>query len=152
MRNMAPAMAFHGLLNEDAAMPTINEDKVCFVIVKAREFDIAIDGMGSDGSNESDDRSSTAYSEQSGDVAQSEVRGFIAALDEDEQAELVALLWTGRGDFDVADWDAAVAQAKERADGPTADYLLGTPLVSDHLEEGMSYFNMSCQSFEEGRL
>jgi hypothetical protein len=34
----------------------------------------------------------------------------------------------------------------------TADYLLGTPLVGDFLEEGLSMLGYSCEEFEMGRL
>ena len=34
----------------------------------------------------------------------------------------------------------------------TANYLLGMPLVSDYLEEGLSLFGLSCDDFEINRL
>ena len=34
----------------------------------------------------------------------------------------------------------------------TASYLMGEPLVSDYLEEGLSQFGFSCAEFEIGRL
>ena len=34
----------------------------------------------------------------------------------------------------------------------TADYLLGTPLRADFLEEGLSQFGRSCEEFEVGRV
>lgn len=34
----------------------------------------------------------------------------------------------------------------------TANYLLGMPLVSDYLEEGLSLFGLSCEDFEINRL
>jgi Protein of unknown function (DUF3775) len=31
-------------------------------------------------------------------------------------------------------------------------YLLGTPLLADFLEEGLTQFGLSCEEFEFGRL
>ena len=80
------------------------------------------------------------------------MKAFIDAMDEDEQCELVALCWVGRGDFSPDEWEDAVAEARSRRQGSTAEYLIGTPLVSDYLEEGLSKFDLSCEGFEMGRL
>jgi len=37
-----------------------------------------------------------------------EIRGFLESLNEDEATELLALVWVGRGDFDVDEWEEAV--------------------------------------------
>jgi hypothetical protein len=47
-------------------------------------------------------------------------------------------MWVGRGDYEVDEWDTAVAQAAESANDRTADYLIGTPLLGDFLAEGLS--------------
>jgi hypothetical protein len=52
------------------------------------------------------------------------------------QAELVALLWTGRGDAEPEAWEETVQMARERRDTPTTRYLLGQPLAAEHWEEG----------------
>jgi hypothetical protein len=70
------------------------------------------------------------------DRAEGELRAFIDQLNEDEAAELVALFWIGRGSFEAEDWDEAVETARAEATTPTADYLLGSPHFSDHLEAG----------------
>ena len=51
--------------------------------------------------------------------------------------ELVALTWLGRGDFGADEWQTAVAQARDSWNERTADYLIGTPLAADYLEEGL---------------
>jgi hypothetical protein len=40
-----------------------------------------------------------------------EIRGFIGALNEDEQIDLVALAWLGRGDGTIDEWDELRADA-----------------------------------------
>jgi uncharacterized protein DUF3775 len=69
--------------------------------------------------------------------AKPELRGLIERLDTDEQAELIAIMWVGRGTFEPEDWADALATAQEEATTPCFDYLLGTPHFPDHLEAGM---------------
>ena len=58
-------------------------------------------------------------------------------LNIDEAAELVALVWLGRGDFDAADYTQAVDEARDRAFAATSTYLLRMPMLADHLEGGL---------------
>ncbi|MEL6101959.1 MAG: DUF3775 domain-containing protein [Pseudomonadota bacterium] len=83
------------------------------------------------------------------DRAEGELRGLIDRLDEDDQAELVALMWIGRGSFDAADWEAALATATQEATTPCSDYLIGTPHFSDHLEAGLDALGISIRDTEE---
>jgi hypothetical protein len=133
-------------------MPDINVDKVCFVIVKAREFDIQDESPVASGSNATDDNFVSVFRSDGADSVRKELSAFVESMDEDEQHELVALCWLGRGDFSKEEWDDAVEEAASRRGKPTADYLIGIPLVSDYLEEGLSQFGLSCEGFETGRL
>ncbi|WP_435311044.1 DUF3775 domain-containing protein [Primorskyibacter sedentarius] len=81
--------------------------------------------------------------------AEGELRAFIDALNEDEQAELVALMWIGRGSFEVDDLQEAIATAKQEATTPTADYLIGTPHLSDHLESALEALGISASDEED---
>ena len=132
-------------------MPDINSEKVCFVIIKAREFDIQ-EPLDADDSNASDDHFMSVYADSKVNSVRKELKEFIDSMDEDEQWELVALCWIGRGDFSPEEWKNVVAEARSRRQGSTADYLIGIPLVSDYLEEGLSKFELSCQGLEAGRL
>lgn len=139
-------------------MPTlsISSEKVCYLIVKAREFDVQDviaepDDAHDDGSNGSDDRMIAVLEQRSDNAVVEEIRSFVDDLSEEEQADLVALSQLGRGDGTLGDWEAMHNQAMREQDGRTAAYLLGQPLVSDYLEEGLSQFGFSCAEFEEGR-
>ena len=66
-----------------------------------------------------------------------EVSELIEDLNEDEQADLVALVWIGRGDFDADGFEEARTLAKERREEPTSDYLLAMPLLPSFLETGL---------------
>ena len=59
---------------------------------------------------------------------------------------MVALAWIGRGDFQPEEWKIAVAQAKERAEGPTWKYLLKIQFGPDDLEDALSAFGRSCEA------
>ena len=86
------------------------------------------------------------------DRAEGELRGLIDRLDTDEQAELVAIMWIGRGAFEPADFDEAVETAEAEATTPCADYLLGTPHFPDHLEAGMEALGASLAEDEDALL
>jgi hypothetical protein len=134
-------------------MLRIDPEKVCFIVVKAREFDVPEDVVEDDpGSNSSDEGFRSVLAAYPDDPTYEELKSFIDALNEDEQIELVALAWVGRGDYTAKEWSRAVKDARERREGATSDYLLGTPLLPDLLEEGLAAHGLSCTEFEAGRL
>ena len=104
------------------------------------------------GSNPADEDFREVLADYPDDPTYEEIKTYIDGLNEDEQAELVALVWLGRGDYSAKEWNRAVADARERHAGSTADYLLGTPLLPDLIEEGLSQLGVSCTAFEEGHL
>jgi len=86
------------------------------------------------------------------DRAEGELRGFIDRLTEEEQVALVAVMWIGRGAFEAEDLAEALETAAAEASTPTADYLLGTPHLADHLEAGMDALDLNVSSEEEDLL
>lgn len=86
------------------------------------------------------------------DRAEAELRAFIDNLPEDEKHELVAVMWIGRGAFDAEELEEAVRTAESEATTPTADYLIGTPHLSDHLEAGMEALGLSLADDEDDLL
>ena len=86
------------------------------------------------------------------DRAEGELRGFIERLNEDEQASLVAVMWIGRESFMRDELGDAIATAKAEATAPTVDYLLGSPHLSDHLENGMEELGISLSDEEDDLL
>jgi hypothetical protein len=70
---------------------------------------------------------------------------FIAGLDVDEQIDLVALTWLGRGDASVEEWDDLRSEAARTRNERIPAYLLGLPLLPEHLEEGLSQFGRACE-------
>ncbi|WP_434734292.1 DUF3775 domain-containing protein [Rhizobium sp. YTUHZ044] len=86
------------------------------------------------------------------DVVEKELESAIWALNEDEQIDLVALAWLGRGDGDASEWDDLRHQAAEAHNNRTAAYLLGLPLLPDYLEEALDQFGESSAAAMEGKL
>ena len=138
---------------DDLPALTISSDKVCYLIVKAREFDAKDEETESDsGSNPSDDRMIAVLDETGDDPVEEELTGFIDALGEDEQIDLVAMTWLGRGDGGIEDWNDIRQQAADEHNQHTSSYLLGIPLLPDYLESALEAFGQSCEGVEAGHL
>jgi hypothetical protein len=132
---------------------TISPEKVCFVIIKAKEYDAKDEVTEPDpGSNPSDDKEVAVLEEHKDDPVVEELTSFINSLSEDEQIDLVTLAWLGRDDYSASDWPAVREQAVRAHNERTAEYLLGMPLVGDFLEEGLSMLGYSCEEYQIGRL
>jgi hypothetical protein len=122
----------------------ISPEKVAFLIEKAREFDVKEGASDPDsGSNAADDGMIDVLEDNGQDPVMREITGFINALTEDEQIDLVALMRLGRGDGTVDEWDDLRREAADGRNGRTAQYLLGEPMLGDLLAEGLDAFGVS---------
>src|ERR1700682_6532097 len=122
----------------------ISAEKVGFLIEKTREFDVKEGASDSDsGSNGADDNMIDVLEDDGGDPVVREITGFINAMTEDEQIDLVALMRLGRGDGTIEEWDELRREAAAGRDRHTARSLLGEPLVSDYLAEGLAAFGLT---------
>lgn len=102
-------------------MLPISSDKIAEVIILARELD----------------------------RAEGEFLGFVDQLTDDEKYGLVAVFWIGRGSFEPEDLAEALRTAEQEATIPTADYLLGSPHLADHLEAGLEALGIDAGSEED---
>ncbi|CAN7721030.1 DUF3775 domain-containing protein [Bradyrhizobium sp. LjRoot220] len=122
----------------------ISREKIGFLIEKAREFDVKEATSDPDsGSNAADDEMIDVLQDNGKDPVVREITGFISALSEDEQVDLVALMRLGRGDGTIEEWSDLRRQAAEGRNGRTASYLLGEPMLGDLLAEGLDEFRLS---------
>ncbi len=124
---------------------TIAPDTVRLIIEKARTVSAAVNEDYQDGAEHEVEIDADAHDphhhdglaeEETEDLTERELRQIIRELNVDEAAELIALTWIGRGDYDAAEFSDAVAEARQRNYRP-ARYLLGIPLLGDYLEEGL---------------
>ena len=120
-------------------MIDLNPESVRSVINHAREFQGEA-SMESETAPESlaDDQAFEQLTEYQGDERYTELRNIIEDLEPDQQRTLVALMWIGRGDYTLDEWDEALGYAAEADSVSTADYLIATPLLADYLAEGLS--------------
>jgi Protein of unknown function (DUF3775) len=120
---------------------TIALEKVDYVIVKARQFDVKEgDSDPDEGSNPTDDGQADVLEDGGEDAVRQELVSFINAMDVDEKAELVALAWLGRGTYEIDEWQTALETAKTEHAKRTAQYLLDLPLLGDYLADGLAEF------------
>jgi hypothetical protein len=131
-----------------APVLTISPEKVSYIITKAREFDVKDVVTDPDpSSNAADDAMLSVLEDHKDDPVVVELRAAIFGLNVDEQVDLVTLAWLGRGDGGVDEWDDLHAEASRAHNRRTASYLLGMPLLSDYLEEGLSQLGLQ---YDEG--
>ena len=128
-------------------------ETVCYVINRARAVMADLDPLDDEpGHHAADDVVRDDLPEEDeGAVDNAELddlKAFIDSLNDDEQADLVALTWVGRGTYTAEDWDEAVEIAHEEHPKRVARYLLSQPLLADELEEGLSEMGLSCEDAE----
>ncbi|MGH6954537.1 MAG: DUF3775 domain-containing protein [Alphaproteobacteria bacterium] len=134
-------------------MLTMDPDKVCYLVIKAREFDAKVEPHEQDpGSNPADDRGVAILEDYADDPTFQELTGALESLNVDEMMEVMALTWLGRGDYEKNEWGEALAHARRVRDENVVRYLTGIPQLGDFLEEGLSRFGLSCEGVEMGRL
>jgi hypothetical protein len=120
----------------------IPTDKLSFIILKAREFDVKeSDSDPDEGSNPTDDGNTDVLTDNGDDPVREELLGAIRELPEDERFQLVALAWLGRGTYEMSEWHTALDTARNEHRKRTAEYLLGLPLLGDYLEDGLAMFD-----------
>lgn len=134
-------------------MLAIDPEKVGFIIIKSREFEVSAEpGDVAAVAKPADEEEDTVFQDAPGDATQQELRAAIDQLNIEEQYNLVALMWLGRGTYSKDEWNEAVAEARAAHNEHTADYLLGTPLLPDYLEDGLTDLGYSIEDVEMGRL
>jgi hypothetical protein len=136
-------------MNDEQAL-AVSPDKVCFLIGKAREFHAKEEVViPEEPTAPADDWARQVLADHKDDPSYQELHELIDAMDVEEQVNLVALMWLGRGDFSTAEWNDALEEAGDRLTAHTADYIIATPLVADYLEEGLSALGYTCEGITE---
>lgn len=134
-------------------MENLSAEKACYIMLKAREFDVKVEPVEEQpGSNPVDEADREILEDYADDPTYQELVDAIEGLNRDELAELIALVWIGRGSYAKDDWEEAVEEARGVEVATAARYLTQMPLLSDYLEQGLSEFDASCEDFEIGRL
>ena len=127
----------------------ISVEKVCDFIEAARELAGKVPSTAGDRTTTGDDSELVTIEEPEGtgeneDARRRETVEFIAGLNVDEQTDLLALIWLGRGDYDISEWDEAVAEAEARIAARDPDYMIGDAALPEYLGDGLEAFGLSC--------
>ena len=120
------------------AIPSDYLDRLILKVrgIQGREAEVDFDS----GSNATDDNSLDALQDREGDLSRREVSAEIEGLNDRQQAELIALLWLGRGDVELDQWEETIEQARAySADIPT--YLLSHPLLAEFWADAIAKLN-----------
>jgi hypothetical protein len=140
MASVTPSTV-HSRRNQEPSL-NLPLDKVSFIILKAREYDVKESDTDPDeGSNAIDDGQTDVLTDKQDDPVREELLAAIRSLNEDERMRLVALAWLGRGTYSKEEWRDAIATARSEHSRRTAEYLLSLPLLGDYLEDGLAMFD-----------
>jgi hypothetical protein len=130
---------------------TIAPDTVRLIVEKARTVSAAVNEDYDDGAEhevEIDGEARDSHhhdglaEEETEDQTERELHQIVRELNVDEAAELIALTWIGRGDYEASEFAEAVGEARQRNYRPSR-YLLGMPMLGDWLEEGLEAIGVS---------
>lgn len=123
----------------------INPDKVCELIEASRELAGKVPATTGDRTSTGDDSPFISMEDYGGaDPRRQQIVELIGGLNVEEQADLLALLYVGRGDFDLADWEAALAEAEARIGSKDADFMIGDAALPGYLSDALDAFGKSC--------
>ncbi|ACL71257.1 conserved hypothetical protein [Thioalkalivibrio sulfidiphilus HL-EbGr7] len=127
-------------------MLEMNPDIVCAIIERAREFHAKEEVViTEEPGSPADDWALQVLADHADDLTYQDLKTQIDDLDPEQQVQLVALMWMGRGDYEADEWNTALAEAKDNWTPTTAEYLIATPLVADYLSEGLDMLGYSCE-------
>lgn len=132
-------------------MLNVNPDTVCRLIELAQAYHAreAV-SLPEEGNNAADDWSQHMLADHKDNSSYQEFETVIQDLEADQQHEVVALLWLGRGDYTLDEWDSIVQQAKEEWSPETAQYLIDHPMLADELREGLELLGYRCDETIKG--
>jgi len=130
-------------------MLNLNPETVCFIVTKAKQFQAKEEVVITEVPySASDDWARQVLASHIEDACVREVKATVRDLEPDQQAELLALMWLGRGDYLTDDWTQAQADAAQALVDITdpGAYLLSHPMAADYLMEGLNQLGIACEA------
>ena len=127
----------------------ISAEKICALIEAAREVAGKVPSTAGDKTTTGDDSELVTIEDPEGigedeDARRREMVDFIAGLNVEEQTDLLALIWLGRGDYEIDEWDDALAEAEARIAARDPDFMLGDAALPEYLGDGLEAFGLAC--------
>ncbi|WP_404364204.1 DUF3775 domain-containing protein [Marinobacter sp.] len=127
-------------------MLQVNPETVCRLVELAQSFHVQEQISIPDQPNSpAEDWSRQMLADHADNTSVQEFRTVVEDLEPDQQQEVMALMWLGRGDFTLEEWEAILTEAEEQWTPETADYLLMHPMLADYLLEGLDLHGYHCQ-------
>src|SRR4051794_23709581 len=124
----------------------ISTEKVCAFIEAARELAGKVPSTAGDRTTTGDDSKLVTIEDYPGeDDRRHQTVEFVAGLNVEEQTDLLALIWLGRGDYDIAEWDDALTEAEARIAARDPDYMIGDAALPQYLGDGLEAFGKTCE-------
>ena len=122
---------------------------MCAFIEAAREVAGKVPSTAGDHTTTGDDSRLVTIEVSEGDGEDEDARRrqmveFVAGLNVEEQTDLLALIWLGRGDYELDEWDDAVTEAEARIAARDPDYMIGDAALPEYLGDGLEAFGRSC--------
>ena len=127
-------------------MLQVNPETVCRLVELARSFHVQEQiSIPEQPNSPAEDWGRQMLANHADNTSAQEFRTVMEDLEPDQQQEVVALMWLGRGDAGLEEWDTLRAEAEEHWTPETADYLLTHPMLADFLLEGLDMHGHDCQ-------
>lgn len=127
-------------------MLDINPETVCYLIQRARNFHVKESvSIPEEPMNASEDWALQVLANHASDPGYNDFIVTVRDLEPDQQANLVALMWLGRGEYEADEWESALSRANSELTSHTAEYLIAKPYLSDYLLEGLDMLGYSCE-------
>jgi hypothetical protein len=127
-------------------MLTLTLEQLGFIVAKAREYAAEVAPM--EDAPALTEHEHTILDATIDNPTRQELIEAIRALNNDQRVEVIAMMWLGRGDAAASEWPQLIRLARERHNSRDAEYLAGTPLLADYLEEGAAALGYSLEGLE----
>ncbi|MBV9861974.1 MAG: DUF3775 domain-containing protein [Alphaproteobacteria bacterium] len=123
----------------------ISTEKVCAFIEAARELAGKVPPTTGDRTTTGDDSKLVTIEDYPGeDDRRQQTVEFIAGLNVEEQVDLLALIFLGRGDYDIEEWEDALDAARTEIADRDPDYMIGDAALPEYLGDALNAFDRTC--------
>lgn len=127
-------------------MLSVNPETVCFLIAKAHEFHAKEGVVIPEVPNSpADDWGRQVLADHLDDYSYREMTYVMNELEPDQQYEVLALMWLGRGDYEVDEWENALDDARDGWNRQVINNMIATPMLADYLAEGLDLLGYRCE-------
>jgi len=124
----------------------LNPEIVCQIISRCREFQAKEEVVFPEKPEElSLEDHMQILADHKNDLTSVELQRNINDLEPDQQSTLIALMYLGRGDFSIDEWDNCWTTADQEKPSNVARYLLAHPQIVEYLQDGLEAFGHQCE-------